>query len=344
MKSTKRFILSNSDLNAHAFRVLTAGLDTSDFDKNPVMLWMHNRADGSIEKMPVGFWDDRQLEGDNYTAVPDFDDNDPMAMKLYHKVEHGTIRAASAGIIPIELSEDPADMLPGQTLPSFKRSKIKEASLVDIGSNASAVTLYSNAGELVSLAAGGINHHFKTLLKQQHTGMKITTLNAPAVFALLKLDPEKATEADATAEIEKMITLVAGQAAEIATLASGMLDAENKVKKLEAKARQTEIVTLVERAIAARKITAGQRDDFILLAEGNFETTKKLLDGMKGAPTIQGSLKTGEDTGEVARLMKLSYDELFKSDGLERLKALDTESYKLKYKEKFGKEPAGSRQ
>jgi hypothetical protein len=325
----------------HGFRVLTEGVDMSDFEKNPVMLWMHERADGSLDKMPIGFWDELKLEGDNITGIPNFDDNDPLAMKLYHKVEHGTIRAASAGILPVQLSDNPKDMLPGQTLPTFKKSKIKEGSLCDIGSNAAAVTLYSQTGQIITLSAGTLTQDFKDLFTN-NLNMEITSLNAPAVFALLKLDPKKATEADALAEVQKIVTLAAEQSVQITTLSIANREAKDELVKLKADANEGKIATLVSNAIAERKITAGQKDTYIKLAASDFETTKELLDGMKGNPSLQSALanNSSDNSGEVADLVKLGFDELWKTGKLATLKALDMGSYKLVFKAKYGKEPA----
>lgn len=317
----------------HGFRVLTAGVDLSDFEKNPVMLWMHERADGTADKMPIGFWDELKHEGDEITGVPNFDDNDPVAMKLYHKVEHGTIRAASAGIIPVQLSNDPKDMLEGQKLPTYKKSKMKEASLVDIGSNGGAVALYNPDGQLVTLSAGSLPDHFKNLLNTQNQTMKIETLSAPAILALLKLDD--ATEAEALAEVQRIVTLAAKQETEITTLKA-------KVVEFETMEKEAKITALVDKAIGDRKILPAQKEGFTKLAAADFDETKKLLEGMKASPELSTQVKTEvkeSDKSEVAELTKLSFDELFATGKLEKLKALDFEAYSEKFKAKFNKEP-----
>lgn len=154
-KSTKRFILSNSNLNGHGFRMLTSGADLTDFKANPIMYWMHAYPTGEKvdEHLPIGYWSDIEIEGDDITAVPVFDDSDPFAMKIYNKVEHGTLRATSAGALPKPggLSSDPRDMVAGQTLPTFKYWWLKEVSICDRGSNAGAlVTLFNNTATLTT--------------------------------------------------------------------------------------------------------------------------------------------------------------------------------------------------
>ena len=58
------FVLSDESVNSYGFVVLTEGIDTSAFERNPVMLYMHNR-DGNV----IGRWEnirkeDKRLLGD----------------------------------------------------------------------------------------------------------------------------------------------------------------------------------------------------------------------------------------------------------------------------------------
>lgn len=143
-KSTKRFILSSEKLNSHGFVVITAGIDLTDFLKNPIMYWLHNTPTGADPKsgLPIGYWTDIQVKDKEITGVPVFNDNDDFAMKIYNMVEHGTVRAASVSLEkPVSLDTDKAHWIPGQTKPTVLKCKLGEASIVDRGSNADAVTL-----------------------------------------------------------------------------------------------------------------------------------------------------------------------------------------------------------
>jgi len=143
-KSSKRFILSNENLNSHGFVVKTDGIDLTAFKNNPVMYWMHvYPADDETRKaLPIGYWDEIQVNGKELSAVPVFDDNDAFAMTIYNKVEHGTLRAASVALTePVVLGTDKSTWVPGQTKPTVSKSKLGEASIVDRPSNDQAVTL-----------------------------------------------------------------------------------------------------------------------------------------------------------------------------------------------------------
>ncbi len=43
-RASKRIILTGENINRYGFRVLTDGIDLTQYDKNPLMLWMHIRA------------------------------------------------------------------------------------------------------------------------------------------------------------------------------------------------------------------------------------------------------------------------------------------------------------
>jgi hypothetical protein len=333
-KSTKRFILSDDRLNSHKFRVLTAGADLADFKKNPIMYWLHKtpRDKGDDSLLPIGFWDDIEVSNGEITAVPNFDDSDEFAMKLYHKVEHGTIRAASAEVDPVEYDTNKANWAPGQKLPNVSVWKMGEASLCDRGSNPGAVVKMRRDGKTITLsddvqAAEFFNQI--SLQEPEKDSMKIKLTKT--LSKALKLN--EGDELDATDVVDKLVEVIEGHEIKKTEL-------EGEVTKLKNEAVTEKITLMVDKAITDRKILAGQKENFIKLAEGNFETTKALLDGMKGTESLEGKLKDADGAdSEEGKLMKLSWDDLHKSNGLVKLKATYPESYKLKFEEKFGHKP-----
>ena len=40
----KEVIISTSGLNCYGSRILTSGIDLTQYEKNPVLLWMHRRS------------------------------------------------------------------------------------------------------------------------------------------------------------------------------------------------------------------------------------------------------------------------------------------------------------
>ena len=147
--SQKRIILSDSSLNRYGFRVLTSGMLIEAFKKNPVMLYMHFRDEGSPiwgDSKAIGHWEDIQLNGDELSAIPIFDKVDDLSKAIAAKYEAGTYNAASVGIRK--------DLLvPGQTRETVTECELMEASIVDIPANSNAVRLYDRSTSVL-LAAG----------------------------------------------------------------------------------------------------------------------------------------------------------------------------------------------
>ncbi|MDR3133890.1 MAG: hypothetical protein LBU42_07700, partial [Prevotellaceae bacterium] len=146
MKKQNEFVCSDESVNSHGFRVLTSGIDTTQFERNPVLLYDHRDWD-----MPPGRWSSLRREGGQLIATPEFDNSDEKARELKSKVEGGFIKMSSIGIIPIAWSEDPKLMLPGQTGPTLTKCRLREISITPFGSNLNALRLYDDDGNTINL-------------------------------------------------------------------------------------------------------------------------------------------------------------------------------------------------
>lgn len=327
-KSTKRFILSTEAKNSNGFRVRTAGINLADFKSNPLLLWLHKRPKGerADEILPLGRWEDIELKDGVVSAVPVFDEDDEFAMRIYKKVENGSLKMASAGLLPLEFSETEGDKW-------LERSTLKEASICDIGSNSEAVTvaLYNESDELVKLSEVLTNLNQNTEIR-----MKLIQLTAPTM-ALLKLS-DGATETDAHTAIAELVTLSQTQGTEIKTLKEEKEAIQLKLDEAEKAKKNEELITLVNKAASdeERKITKDQVPHFIKLGEIDFDGTKEVLDSMPKNPKAIDLTKKGEDGAAAEDLMKLTYSELDKAGKLETLKEKNLEGFKAKFKEQFG--------
>ena len=144
---THTFILSDESINSYGFRVMTNGINTSSFEKNPVALAMHER--GVLQV--IGRWVNLRREGKQLLADIEFDEADEFAMKIKGKVDRGFLKAASIGIDILELSDTDEMLFEGQYRPTVTRSEMFEASIVDIGSNKNALKLnFPNKGVTLS--------------------------------------------------------------------------------------------------------------------------------------------------------------------------------------------------
>lgn len=139
----REFCLTDSTVNCYGYRLLTDGLELDRF-RPAVGFLMHDRAKGVAVQ-----WTDFRREGDALYATPLV--NDAVFPGLAEQIEEGFINAASVGhIVALEMSDDPADKLPGQDGPTVRRWFPREVSLVDIPGNYNALgRLYDDAGNVL---------------------------------------------------------------------------------------------------------------------------------------------------------------------------------------------------
>lgn len=336
--------ITNERINSFGYRLLTDGGDVTDYLKNPILLYDHvRRQEGHNDKdiiLPIGKLNDLKKEGGAWVAVPEFDQDDEFANKVASKFLKGYLNAASVGIEIIEISEDPELMEKGQTLPTVTKWKLREVSITDIPANADAVKL-SYQGKTMLLNGKQDADEVKSFFNKtpiQNMKKLIALLNATKLVALHDTAPEGEVEAAigiVTAKLSAKDAEIAEQGAEIARLKKEAADA--KVAGLKDRA-----TTMVEAALSAKKIVAGQKDSYITLAsasEEGYNATKAILDGMKGYEPVMGLIKSTDLSGKSKKELAEMYNKLHREGGLEDLKANDPEEYKLVYKAKFNKEP-----
>lgn len=107
---------------------------------------------------------------------------------------------------------------------------------------------------------------------------------------------------------------------------------ENRMKAYE----ESKVKSLIDSAIAAKKIGEDDRESYTKLAEKDYETTEQVLNRMKSVERIAGKLgaTTVSDTEK-----DWDFDKYHKSGRLENLKTNNPERYAELYKAKFGCDP-----
>ena len=273
----KEVIISTEAVNSYGTRVLTSGIDTSQFERNPVLLWMHRRS-WEPGAMPIGRIENLRTEGDRLIGTPVFDQNDPFAKQIESKWENGFLRMASAGLMILETSSDPAFVLAGQARETVTRSVLEEVSIVDIGGNDEALQLCGADGKQLKLAAGEdapalpllkLNEPKPAPENEPGEGEEINNNNKIIKTAMNKDQlillglPEDASDEQITAALQLM-----------------------KTKADSAETLQLAAVTrCVDQAIADKKILAAQRDHYIKL--GKAAGAEMLADTFKAMPGQQ---------------------------------------------------------
>lgn len=291
------FRLHDESLNTKGFWMLTSGVDLEQFRKNPIMLWNHNKSyDESREsKLPIGHWENIRVEGTQILADAVFDD-DEFAQKIARKVESGTLRMASIGAAPIEVSTDPMYIKPGQRYETVLRWRPKEASIVNEGANNNAlalsdVELYDNEDNIIELSTDG-SSPLKELNQQP-----INSENMNGVKKLLNLSAD-ATEQDVLNALNPLLTL------------SADLDKEKRERTLLQEKLDTieladkEAKTALAKAEIAAALKDGRLSDdaekstttFWLSAfDANFELAAKNLNNLPKRKQIVGNLDDDDE-------------------------------------------------
>lgn len=308
----KEAVISTPRLNSYGARVLTEGIDLEQYQKNPVLLYMHRR--GRKEDMPIGIMENLRVEGDTLYGTPKFDDDTEDERNINKKWERGTLRMLSAGLDILEWSEEPALLVAGQTRPTITKSKLIEVSVVDIGANDDAlqVGLY-HEGKLLSLAAGEENAHLPLLTvsakedNEEQTPNNNQQKKMEKILLKLGLAPN-ATEDEAVAAI-------------------GKLQEEKSAMEL------ARITDAVETAIKEKRITADKKEKYLSLGKtlgladlnalfADMSPAQKPLDLVRpngsgqsaGSATLTWASATPEQLKELRENNKEEYVRLYKEN------------------------------
>lgn len=314
----KEAIISTERINSYGSRVLTAGIDLTQYEKNPIVLFMHRR--GRKEDMPIGIMTNLRVENGILYGTPKFDDDTEDERNISKKWDRGTLRMLSAGLDIIEWSEDPTLLVAGQTRPTITKSKLIEVSVVDIGANDDAlqVGLY-HEGKLLTLAAGEENSHLPLL-----------ALSAPK-------DPEKQPQNNNQKKnMEKILLklgLATGATEDEAVAAIGRLQEEKATMML------ARITDSVDRAIKEKRITADKKEKYLNLGKQiGLDSLNALFADMSPAQKPLDLVKPVGSTG-TATDVKLTWATAT-ADQLADLRDNNREEYVRLYREHFGFAPA----
>lgn len=322
----KEVIISTSGLNCYGGRVLTSGIDLTQFQKNPLLLWMHRRS-FDRDAMPIGRIDNLRTDGDRLIGTPVFDQNDEFAKKIESKWENGFLRMASAGIEIIETSDAPEHLLQGQTRRTITRCRLEEVSIVDMGGNDEALQLYDRSGKVLKLAAGEDNDALPLLApekkddpsgtapdgKDNNQTNKSTQSMNKEILQLLGLS-ETATEQEAVGALRLL---------------------KEKADKVET-LQLASITAVVDGAIAEKRITADKKEHFVNIGKAAgidcLRTTLSLMQPVRKPTEVIHQTDEPRDD-EPKTYAKLSD---VPADQLEKLREERPQDYERLYKAEYG--------
>lgn len=322
----KEVIISTSGLNCYGGRVLTSGIDLTQFQKNPLLLWMHRRS-FDRDSMPIGRIDNLRTDGDRLIGTPVFDQNDEFAKKIESKWENGFLRMASAGIEIIETSDAPEHLLQGQTRRTITRCRLEEVSIVDMGGNDEALQLYDRSGKVLKLAAGEDNDALPLLVPEKkddpsgtapdgkdNNQTKKSTQSMNKEFLQLLGLSETATEQEAVGALRLL---------------------KEKADKVET-LQLASITAVVDGAIAEKRITADKKDHFVNIGKAagidSLRTTLSLMQPVRKPTEVirQTDAPRDDEPKTYAKLSDVPADQL------EKLREERPQDYERLYKAEYG--------
>lgn len=309
----KRIVISDESVNCYGTWISTAGMDISQYEKNPVLLWMHWR--GVI----IGCIKDIKKEGDRVTGEPWFDEVREESKQAKAQWEKGTLRMASAGVDIIEVSEAPEYVKPGQYRATITKSKLTEVSMVDIGGNDNALPLMLNIqGKELKLAAGEESEYLPLLIN--NTQKSDEQMDFKAIALKLGL-PETATENEILSTVEVLL---------------GYKTANEQLRKDKEQMQLAGITAVVDSAISERRIMAEKKNHFVELGKKvGLESLKLTFEAMTPAqkPTDVIRLSGGNPvSGEWKKLSDVPADKIME------LRTNDKPTYMKLYKAEYGVE------
>ena len=306
----KRVRISNDSLNSYGFRVLTSGVDVAQYNRNPVLLYMHER--GNV----LGYVKDPKVENNEVTGELMFDCASELSQRCKKQFEFGSLRMVSAGLEILETSEDKDLLVAGQTRPTITKSKLFEVSIVDVGANDDALVLQRN-GKVITLGRDGDCD--LPLLKNNNKQQKTEEMENKTIALQLGL-PETATDAEISAKLTELNALK-----------------EQNVSLLKEKESLTlvNITNLVTQAIAEKRLEEKDKDQFVELGKKiGAEELEKTLKAMH--PAVKLSSVLGHQGGASAGGQKFTKLSEVPADQIAVLRSENPEEYKRLYKAEYG--------
>lgn len=298
------FVISDESVNSYGYIVKTDGIDTTAFERNPVMLYMHER------KTVVGRWENIRKEGNKLLADAVFDESTELGKTVKAQVENGFLRSASIGV---DIIED--TVING--IKTVIKCSLFEVSIVDIPANQNALKLYRKG-----------NRKRLTL----ETPQKVEDLRTE-IITLLGLSDDVSDE-DIIAEIQTLLNVPDEASMEVENaVKAGFVESKDKSNFLtmarispqtfhsfisgEKEKRKRAVLAAVDTAFFDRRIGYAQKEIFTHVGnEMGIETLSLLLGSMPKVRKISEILSKDRKGWTLTDYRKYAPDELRKNPRL----------------------------
>ena len=305
----KIVLCDSNTINSYGFKTDVEGIDLKRFKKNPVMLYNHDPL------QVIGRWENITKDGDQLTAEPVFDMEDPFAAEIARKVEQGFIKGCSMGIVIKNITQT-------RGIDTATNSVLLEASIVSIPADENALVVYADEKQEKKLSI----NEFNKLFYQMETNEN----NKPIDNSQLTIDNLKL-------ELAAKDDIIADLSAQV-----------DELKRELAERDFREAEQAVNNAVKEGTIPANVKNIVLAFYLDKPEDTKELLGSLSMKLTEKKQNEVSKEQVEnqvtLSSLIKQepkverSWDELDKAGELKRLKEINPEEFRRLFFEKFGKE------
>ena len=233
------FVVSDESINYMGSIVLTSGIDTTKFERNPVMFYMHERP------TVIGRWENIRKDDDKLLADAVFDDTTPLGKQVKDQVEKGFLRAASIGIEIIE-----EKYIDGVN--TITESILSEISIVDLPGNKNALKLYKKGNRSFIRLAEKVTDLRASIIEVLGLDDNVTDSEILADIRALKNAPD-----DETIQVEEAIKngfIESNSRQDFITMARISPKAFNSFLNSEAQKRKRNISVVIDEAIKTKPI------------------------------------------------------------------------------------------
>ena len=280
--SKNTFVISDESVNSYGYIVKTDGIDTTAFERNPVMLYMHER------KTVVGRWENIRKDGVKLFADAVFDESTELGRTVKKQVEEGFLRSASIGVDIVEEKEI-------NGIKTVTKSVLFEVSIVDIPANQNALKLYRK----------GNRQRLALELPEKVEDLRTAIVN------LLGLD-EGVSDEDIITELQHLLNAPDEATTEVEeAIRAGFIEGKDRgnfvtMARLspgtfrtfimgEREKRRKAVKTTIDGALSDRRITYPQRGFYERIGESmGLETLSVLLSAIPRTPKISEMVDGGD--------------------------------------------------
>lgn len=276
-------IASSESLDSHD-EVVAQNWRFARYEKNPVILWAHNKAAGH-NGLPIGRGANWRVEGKGENAQLKMDivfasaDANPFAESVFKLFQEGVLKSVSVGFKPNDVR---LEKRAGAEIFVLDDNELYELSVVPIGSNPDAVALGADDSLLcMKDAARARAKHYAAQPAEESTD----NMDAEKEVKDLRVALEESRAEVKAAGLESK---TAQERVKELEKASAELVAERDSFKGRAEKAEKKLIESEVEALVGKKITPAQREKFIKLrsAQGEKEFAEFVAD-MPELPTLK---------------------------------------------------------